>query len=200
MQQSKPLGLEPAREDIYSGKVAARPVEAGDESKLHRVFPGCEDYRNRGALLLYNQRARNAYCQHTHRAPNQIEDDRRHPIGLTLGRAVLDRHVLAVDEPRLLQTVAERRDLLAQRGSRAHRHESHHRHRRLLRKRPERPRRRAAEQREELAPPIKKLMGHEAVATGLSSTEKPSWARRLTRRRACVSGRRRSKWVAPRSL
>ena len=39
----------------------------------------------------------------------------------------------------------------------------------------------------------KKLIAHETAAAGLSSTEKPSSARRLTRRRACVSGRRRSK-------
>jgi hypothetical protein len=51
----------------------------------------------------------------------------------------------------------------------------------------------ATEQRDELAPPIKKLTAHETAAAGLSSTEKPSSARRLTRRRACVSGRRRSK-------
>jgi hypothetical protein len=40
---------------------------------------------------------------------------------------------------------------------------------------------------------IKKLIAHATAATGLSSTEKPSSARRLTRRRACVSGRRRTK-------
>jgi hypothetical protein len=42
---------------------------------------------------------------------------------------------------------------------------------------------RATEQRDELASPIKKLTAHETAAAGLSSTEKPSSARRLTRRR-----------------
>src|SRR5207253_3590437 len=60
----------------------------------------------------------------------------------------------------------------------------------LLRPRPKWPRDRyAAEQCDERASFIKKLVGHEAVATGLSSTEKPRSAKRLRRRRACVSGR-----------
>src|SRR5262245_51223943 len=42
----------------------------------------------------------------------------------------------------------------------------------------------------EIAPPIKKLTGHEMAAAGLSSTEKPRSAKRLTRRRACAAGRR----------
>jgi len=41
---------------------------------------------------------------------------------------------------------------------------------------------RAAEQRHELTAPIKKLTAHETAAAALSSTEKPSSARRLTRR------------------
>ena len=45
----------------------------------------------------------------------------------------------------------------------------------------------------EIAPSIKKLTGHEAATGELSSTEKPSSARRLTRRRACAAGLRRSK-------
>src|SRR5262245_39835687 len=114
---------------------------------------------------------------------HQVRRQRRQPIDLIVGAAVFDGHVLALDEARVSQALAD------------------HRHRRLLRASHERPRsRRAAEKRDELAPFIKKLAGHEAVATGLSSTEKPSSARRLTSRRACVSGRRRSKWVEPRSL
>src|SRR5215831_14189244 len=55
------------------------------------------------------------------------------------------------------------------------------------------PHRHTAKRCDELATSIKKLTAHETAAAGLSSTEKPSSARRLTRRRACVSGRRRSK-------
>src|SRR5262249_48082605 len=63
-----------------------------------------------------------------------------------------DRHITALDEARFVQAFAERgHDTCAQL-----RHtgidKSDHRHRRLLRARRERPRRRAAEQRDELAP------------------------------------------------
>src|SRR5262249_2098141 len=61
-------------------------------------------------------------------------------------------------------------------------------------------RRRAAEEPDEIPALIKKQGRHDAVAIDFNSTEKPSSARRLMRRRACVSGRRRSKWVGPRSL
>jgi hypothetical protein len=47
---------------------------------------------------------------------------------------------------------------------------------------------RTAEQRDEIATPIRKRIAHDTAATGLSSTKNPNSAGRLTRRRACVSG------------
>src|SRR5262249_45517724 len=70
----------------------------------------------------------------------------------TLGKAILDRHCLALDEASFFQSLAkcgyEGRAL----GGRAAVKESYHRHRALLRLRRERPRRRAAAERDELAP------------------------------------------------
>ena len=84
---------------------------------------------------------------------NQFGRQRRQPIGLTLGPAVFDRHVLALDIAGFLQALAECAQTVRDRVRRFAVEEPDHRHRRLLRARRERPRgRRAAEQRDELAP------------------------------------------------
>jgi hypothetical protein len=94
------------------------------------------------------------------RAPQGVADDhgylpakkvrhqKRQP-SLILGRAVLDRDVLALDEACFLQALAERSHVIRPAGQ-----EPHHRHDWLLRARGERPSRcRAAKKRDELAPP-----------------------------------------------
>src|SRR5262249_23762180 len=149
-------------------------------------------------------RGRRLRCEARRLAPGRHDNGylSTHQIGGQHGQATivaarpakLDRHVLALVDAALLQAATERLYEVLGILRRARAHESDHWHRRLLRPRCERPRdRRAAEQHDELATPIKKLTAHETAAAGLSSTEKPSAARRLTRRRACVSGRRRSK-------
>jgi hypothetical protein len=71
--------------------------------------------------------------------------ERRKSIELTLGKAVFDGHVLALDVAGFLEALQERGDLLAQRFARSGAEESDHWHRRLLRAHRERPRSRAAE-------------------------------------------------------
>ena len=84
---------------------------------------------------------------------NQIGRQRRQPIDLILGPAVFDRHVLALDIAGVLQALAKCAQTVRERVRRCGVEEPDHRHRRLLRARRERPRsRRAAEQRDELAP------------------------------------------------
>src|SRR5262245_35842108 len=74
-------------------------------------------------------------------------------MGSIFRRAVFDQHVLALDEARFLQTLAERGDQVREVGERGVPQETNNRHRRLLRAHRERPHsRRAAEQRDELAP------------------------------------------------
>jgi hypothetical protein len=65
--------------------------------------------------------------------------------------AIFDRHVLALDEAAFAQAPAERGQSYGIIG-RSDAKKANHRHRRLLRPCRERPRRRAAEQRDELAP------------------------------------------------
>ena len=74
---------------------------------------------------------------------------------MTLGPALLNRDVLALDVAGLLETVPERGHEPTESGRGSAVEKPNHRHRRLLRARRERPpRRRAAEQRDELAPPL----------------------------------------------
>ena len=65
---------------------------------------------------------------------------------------VLDRHVLALDVAGFVEALAERSGIARGGLGRPGVDEADDRHRRLLRARRERPRRRAAEQRDELAP------------------------------------------------
>src|SRR5262249_4727121 len=83
---------------------------------------------------------------------DEIGDQCRKSVVLTFRPTVFDRHILAFDITRFLQTLAERPDLLPQRSGRSGIEEADHGHRRLLRARRERPRNcRAAEQSDELA-------------------------------------------------
>jgi hypothetical protein len=73
-------------------------------------------------------------------------------MGLIFRRAVFDHDVLALDEACFLQALAERGHQVSGICERGVPQETNNRHCRLLRTRRERPRRRAAEQRDELAP------------------------------------------------
>src|SRR5262249_40613023 len=83
----------------------------------------------------------------------EVGYERRQPIALRPGKVVLDRHIAALDKAGLGETLTERR----QKSVRSHPgrpavEKPDHRHPRLLRARRERPcRRRAGEQRDELA-------------------------------------------------
>src|SRR5262249_61815860 len=86
-----------------------------------------------------------------YRPANQFGREHWHSIDLTLGPAVFDRHVLALDIAALLEALAERAQVACRRVWRSAVKEPNHRHRGLLRARRERPRRRAGQQRNEIA-------------------------------------------------
>src|SRR5262249_36143171 len=86
-----------------------------------------------------------------HLAAHQFGGERRQPIELSLGPAVFDRQILALDITGLLQALAKAPQAPRRPVRRLGIEMADHRHRRLLRARRERPRRRAAEQRDELA-------------------------------------------------
>src|SRR5262249_58878888 len=113
---------------------------------------GVRDHRRRG-LGREHGGSPPAREDHAHLPADQIGRQCRQSVVVTFRPAVFDRHILAFDIARFLQTLVERRDLLAQRSGRCGIEEAGHRHRRLLRTRRERPSdRRAADYQDELAP------------------------------------------------
>src|SRR6516225_1982276 len=79
-----------------------------------------------------------------------MKPDRYQSIGLTIRGAEINRDVPAFDVTRVFQGLPKRRHQVKVKGLAVEK--SHHRHRRLPRACCERPRRRAAKQRDELAP------------------------------------------------
>ena len=156
-QEFQPLCHQLSRDKIDPCQVAARPGEAGDKTKPDRVVANGEDDGDRRGCRLGRERHRGAFDRDDHGdlSANQFGRQRRQPIELIVGPAVFDRHVLALDIAALLQGLAKYAQIVrVRRVRRCGAEEPDHRHRRLLRARCERPRRRrAAEQRDELAPP-----------------------------------------------
>src|SRR2546421_8156116 len=90
---------------------------------------------------------------HRHLTVYQIGCEVGQSVGLVLSPAILDRHILAVDVAGSTKALAECGQIACTIDRRRAAKESNHRHR-LLRARRKRPRRpRAAEKRDELAPP-----------------------------------------------
>src|SRR5262249_1394058 len=85
--------------------------------------------------------------------PDEVSYQLRQLIHLIVGEAVFDRDVFTFDVTRLLETLAKSAQLFAERIRRLAMEDPDYRHRRLLRSRRDPPDgRRAAEQRDELAP------------------------------------------------
>jgi hypothetical protein len=181
-QEFQPLCRQLDYEKIDPCQVAAWPREAGNKTQLDRVLADNEKDRDRCGCRLSRQRRVGAARRGDHGdAPaNQFVRQRWQPIVLTLGPAVFDRYVLALDEARLLQALAECPQLVRVRLRRSGVEEPDHRHRRLLRARRKRPRyRRAAEQCDERAPPH----GHPSSGLG------PHITRRCGRTPLCITAK-----------
>ena len=188
-QEFQPLCRQLATEKIDPGQVAARPGEAGDKTEPDRVFAGDEDDGDRRGCRLGRQRDGSTADRGDHGdlPANQIGRQRRQPIDLILGPAVFDRHVLALDKARFLQALAKSAQTVRERVRRCGVEEPDHRHRRLLRARRERPRRRrAAEQRDELAPLHSITSSARASSVGGMSRPSALAVLRLMYRENCV--------------
>ena len=152
-QQLEPLGGQLADEKIDPGHVAGGPGKAADETEPDRVFGDHEDDGDRRGRRLGGHRRNRAHGgDHGNLPANEVGDQGRQPVVLTLGKAVDDRRVLALDVARLLETLAETVQSVRDRVGRRVIEKSYRRHRRLG-PRGDRPRRRhAADERDELAP------------------------------------------------
>ena len=154
-QEFQPFCQNLVAEKIYAGYIAPWPSEAYDKTKPDRVVANGEDDGDRRGCRLGRERHRGTFDRDDHGDPpaNQFGRQRRQPIELSLGPAVFDRHVLALDIAALLQGLAKYAQIVrVRRVRRCGAEEPNHRHRRLLPARRQRPCGRcAAEQRDELA-------------------------------------------------
>jgi hypothetical protein len=98
-QEPQPLRPQLCGEKIDAGRVAARPGEADDKTKLDGVLADAEDDRDHGGCSFGRQSGElTARCgDHVHLTLHKLGRQLRQPIDLTFGVAVFDRHVLARD-------------------------------------------------------------------------------------------------------
>src|SRR5262249_42839135 len=104
---------------------------------------------------------------------HQLGSQRRHAVKAGVRPALFDRDIAAFDKSHLSQAFAESGDTIGEPFRRARRKVPDHRHRRLLRPRRERPRRRAAEQRDELAASHLHSMTSSARASSVGGMSMP---------------------------
>src|SRR5262245_59006771 len=154
MQQLYPLRPYFCGQRRYAREVAARPIEARDISRRDWVVAGVEDDRKGCGRSLCCQDGRRAVRgNHGHLAPDQVGCQRRKLIIWAVCQAIFDRHAAAVDIAGLAQPLAARMPTVRVQVKGFAMEEAYHRLRRLLRMHTEWPcGRRAAEQRDEVAP------------------------------------------------
>jgi len=152
VQQFQPLRRNHRAQLGHARDVAARPVKVGDETELDRVAAHFEDDRNgRGRRLCCERRRSSGRGNHGHLTLNQISHHRRQPIASALRPAVFDRHGSPLDISYFLQALTECGHHGPVPVGRCLIEKPDHR---LLRPRRHRPScGRAADERDELAPP-----------------------------------------------
>src|SRR5207245_5998502 len=118
-----------------------------------RIAGAYEDDRDRRSRHLgYNCRGGVMRSDHRHLTAYQIGCEVGQSVVLILRPAILDHDILALDVAGSTNALPECGQIACTIGKRRAAEEPYHRHR-LLRARGERPRGRAAEKRDELAPP-----------------------------------------------
>src|SRR5215510_6096969 len=80
----------------HARDVAAWPIEASDETELHRIAGGGEDNGNRRNRRFYRLHSRAIGDDHCHLTTNQLSRQRRHSVVLPASPAILNRHVLTL--------------------------------------------------------------------------------------------------------
>src|SRR5262245_12725604 len=152
VQLPEPLGRHVDRCEGHAGDVAPGPIEIGKQSGSDGIVADTKDDW-RAARCSLGCRSRGAMADDNRRTTShQFRRQLRKSGFLTIAPAVFDSDILTLDEARLLQALLERCDEIRRVDGRRDTKKSDHRHR-LLRPWRHRPRcRRAAEQRDELAP------------------------------------------------
>ena len=178
VQQLQPLRLQLHAQRGHAGEIAARPVQAGDQPERDRIGAGEEHDRNGPGRGLGGEHAEHLAGDGDHRdlSADQVGRQRRQPVVLLLRPAIFDRDVAALDIAGFAQALAERVQPARVAAGGGAAQEADHRQRRL-RARGQRPGnrrrgRRAAEQRDELAP-LHSITSSARVST-VAGTSRPS--------------------------
>jgi hypothetical protein len=142
MQDSKPLGPKLHVHIADTGKVAAGPIEAGDETNLNRVCAATKDNRNGRSRGFGRERRRDVSRRDDggHPPADQIGRQFRQLSGFVLSPAILDRQAPTLDVTGFAQSYAESRNEIGTCLWRPGIEKANHRHRRLLRATCARPR------------------------------------------------------------
>src|SRR5262249_61180314 len=98
------------REKIDPRQVAARPRQAGDKAEIDRVFPDAKDDRDRrGRSFGYLcSKVAGRRGDDGHATMHEVSHKRRKAIELPSQSVVLHWHILALDEARFVEALAER--------------------------------------------------------------------------------------------
>jgi hypothetical protein len=88
-----------ATEERHTGKVALRPVEAGDKPHLHRIITDDEhEWHGRASSLGGRQYRRTVANDYGRPPPNQIGGEFRQSFRLIVRPALLDDDIASFDE------------------------------------------------------------------------------------------------------
>jgi hypothetical protein len=141
-------------ECCHARDIAARSAKATDKSLCDWIGSGGENNWNCPRRCFSSQRRRVAAGggNQGYLPANQIGRQFRQSIVLTIGRAILDSYILAIDAAGFAHAAAECGEEARGPLRRTDIEISDHRHGRLLRAHRNRPRRRAADQLDELPP------------------------------------------------
>jgi hypothetical protein len=97
-------------QDVQAGRIAAGPIEAGDQTQPDRIIASNKDDRNgrRGRLGGESRRGTAGRDDQRDLAANQIGCQCRQAVGLTFRRAVFNLDVLTLGITGLFEPLAER--------------------------------------------------------------------------------------------
>src|SRR5262245_54663008 len=156
MQQAEPLLAKLQVHGSDASHVATRPIEANNQAGLNWIDSGGEDDWDRCGGGFRGDRPQDTGGSYNDRdtAANQVGSQFRQLANFIVRPTKLDRDVVTFDISAFRQPLAERRQQMGGRLGGAGIEIADHRQRLLLPARHNRPRRRrASEQRDELAPP-----------------------------------------------
>src|SRR5262245_28572038 len=109
MKERQALSLKRLLKDIHSRCIAARPIDAHDQTGCDRIDAAYEDNWNRCSCRV-SGKGRGAASRrndHGHTPADNVSGERYKSIRLTIRRAEINRHIPALDVTGVFQGLAE---------------------------------------------------------------------------------------------